>query len=381
MRRPSRRARAGSALLLIWARGLDGERVWALEDCRHVAGSFERFLIARGERVLRVPTKLMADSRRRRDARQVRQHRRDRRRPRRAGAKESTRCRPRTWTGPSSICGCWSITANAWSASASRSTTRSNGTCTICGPNSSCPAARCSRPSGAPGSAGASRAPSRPCASGSPATSCAACANSPHSIRALEAEIAQLVAQVAPQLLCRARVRAAHRGQARRRDRRRRPLRLRRQARPRRRPRPDPGQLRQDQPTPARPRRQPPDQRRDPPHRDHPRALPPRNPRLHRPQALRRQDAPRRHPLAQAPPRPPHLAPAATARAPPGPDDHTHFFDIGAAKAAVAPVRGCAARAGCSFRAKQKRSPGGSRQVLPGTSHLQIVSRHDGRRL
>jgi transposase len=35
-----------------------------LEDCRHVAGSFERFLIARGERVLRVPTKLMADSRR-----------------------------------------------------------------------------------------------------------------------------------------------------------------------------------------------------------------------------------------------------------------------------------------------------------------------------
>jgi transposase len=54
----------GFGALLIWARGLDGERVWALEDCRHVAGSFERFLIARGERVLRVPTKLMADSRR-----------------------------------------------------------------------------------------------------------------------------------------------------------------------------------------------------------------------------------------------------------------------------------------------------------------------------
>jgi transposase len=54
----------GFGALLIWARGLEGERVWALEDCRHVAGSFERFLIARGERVLRVPTKLMADSRR-----------------------------------------------------------------------------------------------------------------------------------------------------------------------------------------------------------------------------------------------------------------------------------------------------------------------------
>src|SRR4051794_13928076 len=54
----------GFASLLIWARGLEGERIWALEDCRHVAGSFERFLIARGERVLRVPTKLMADARR-----------------------------------------------------------------------------------------------------------------------------------------------------------------------------------------------------------------------------------------------------------------------------------------------------------------------------
>jgi transposase len=43
---------------------LGAERVWALEDCRHVSGSLERFLIERGERVLRVPTKLMASSRR-----------------------------------------------------------------------------------------------------------------------------------------------------------------------------------------------------------------------------------------------------------------------------------------------------------------------------
>ena len=54
----------GFAALLSWARGLGGERVWALEDCRHVSGSFERFLIGRGERVLRVTTKLMAASRR-----------------------------------------------------------------------------------------------------------------------------------------------------------------------------------------------------------------------------------------------------------------------------------------------------------------------------
>jgi transposase len=54
----------GFASLLVWARGLGGERVWALEDCRHVAGSVERFLIARGERVVRVATKLMAGARR-----------------------------------------------------------------------------------------------------------------------------------------------------------------------------------------------------------------------------------------------------------------------------------------------------------------------------
>src|SRR5918996_2710542 len=45
----------GFGALLRWARRLDDERVWALEDCRHVSGSLERFLIERGERVLRIP--------------------------------------------------------------------------------------------------------------------------------------------------------------------------------------------------------------------------------------------------------------------------------------------------------------------------------------
>jgi transposase len=54
--------RQGFAALLRWARRLDGERVWALEDCRHVSGSLERFLI---ERVLRVPTHLTAKTRKR----------------------------------------------------------------------------------------------------------------------------------------------------------------------------------------------------------------------------------------------------------------------------------------------------------------------------
>ena len=50
--------------LLGWARELDRDRVWAIEDCRHVSGSFERFLIDRGERVVRVAPKLMGVSRR-----------------------------------------------------------------------------------------------------------------------------------------------------------------------------------------------------------------------------------------------------------------------------------------------------------------------------
>lgn len=55
---------AGFVKLVAWARGLDRERVWAIEDCRHVSGSFERFLIARGERVVRIAPKHMAGSRR-----------------------------------------------------------------------------------------------------------------------------------------------------------------------------------------------------------------------------------------------------------------------------------------------------------------------------
>src|SRR5687767_3306705 len=51
--------------LLVWARGLDDrDRVWAIEDCRHVSGKLERFLLARGERVIRVAPRLMAGRRR-----------------------------------------------------------------------------------------------------------------------------------------------------------------------------------------------------------------------------------------------------------------------------------------------------------------------------
>ena len=50
----------GHGQLLEWARGVDLERVWAIEDCRHVSGRLERFLLGRGERVVRVAPRLMA---------------------------------------------------------------------------------------------------------------------------------------------------------------------------------------------------------------------------------------------------------------------------------------------------------------------------------
>jgi transposase len=54
---------AGHQRLLGFARKLDGERVWAIEDCRHVSRRLEAALLRAGERVLRVPPKLMAGAR------------------------------------------------------------------------------------------------------------------------------------------------------------------------------------------------------------------------------------------------------------------------------------------------------------------------------
>jgi transposase len=54
----------GHLAALRWARGLDEERVWAIEDCRHVSRRLEQALIAAGERVVRVPPQRMGASRR-----------------------------------------------------------------------------------------------------------------------------------------------------------------------------------------------------------------------------------------------------------------------------------------------------------------------------
>jgi transposase len=54
---------AGHLAAVRWARGLDEDRVWAIEDCRHVSRRLEQALLAAGERVVRVAPHRMGASR------------------------------------------------------------------------------------------------------------------------------------------------------------------------------------------------------------------------------------------------------------------------------------------------------------------------------
>ena len=54
---------AGHLAAARWVRGLDEERVWAIEDCRAVSRRLEQALLAAGERVVRVPPHRMGASR------------------------------------------------------------------------------------------------------------------------------------------------------------------------------------------------------------------------------------------------------------------------------------------------------------------------------
>jgi transposase len=63
--RPLAELTVGSAEdLLVWSTSLAVERLWALEDCRQLTRALEQRLQAAGERLVRVPPKPMAPSRR-----------------------------------------------------------------------------------------------------------------------------------------------------------------------------------------------------------------------------------------------------------------------------------------------------------------------------
>ena len=55
---------AGHQAAVRWARSVGEERVWAIEDCRHVSRRLEQALLAVGERVIRVSPRMMGTSRR-----------------------------------------------------------------------------------------------------------------------------------------------------------------------------------------------------------------------------------------------------------------------------------------------------------------------------
>jgi transposase len=52
--------REGHLRMLRWACRFDGDRVWGIEDCRGVSGNLVRDMLAAGEQIVMVPTKLMA---------------------------------------------------------------------------------------------------------------------------------------------------------------------------------------------------------------------------------------------------------------------------------------------------------------------------------
>ena len=54
----------GHAEAIMWARALFGtELVWGIEDCRNMSARLERELLTAGQKVVRVPTKLMSQMR------------------------------------------------------------------------------------------------------------------------------------------------------------------------------------------------------------------------------------------------------------------------------------------------------------------------------
>src|SRR3954453_6629878 len=179
--------RRGLGALLGWARGLDADRGWALEDCRHVSGSLERFLIERGERVLRIPTHVTATARR--SARQRgKSDPIDALNVARAGLQEGLESFPAAHRDGPELDLRLLVEDRERLV---RHRVELNSTLPWhlhdLWPELQCQLAPCSRRSGARGSRGAWPGPSRRCASGLRATSCVGCASSPRRSPGLSA--------------------------------------------------------------------------------------------------------------------------------------------------------------------------------------------------
>ena len=191
----------GFAAALDWARGLGGERVWALEDCRHVSGAFERFLLVHGERVVRVAARLMAGERR---------SGRDRGKSDRIDAIAVARAALREGLDRLPVAELAGVELDIRLLVDHRERLVRMRVALYndllwhlhdLWPELTFPGCALLSRSGRPGSHGAWRAPSRPRAIRIARDELRHLRELSHTIDALEAEIAELVAQVAPQLL------------------------------------------------------------------------------------------------------------------------------------------------------------------------------------
>jgi transposase len=288
--------------LLAWAAELDSERLWVLEDCRHVTGAFERELVAAGERLLRVPPKLTAPEQRVGRAR-GKSDSSDALAAARASLREPRLDRPRA--GEERLRELKLLVGHRDDLVNERRRAQQRLRWQLHELD-----ATLAVPPGALDRAAQLERVSRWLARREQTVLVriardlvGRCCSLTRAILELERELAVMTAQIAPALLELPGCGRAHRRQAARGDRPDRALPNGRSARPSWRRRPARSELRARAPPPARPRRQPPTQLSAAPDRGYPGPRPPGRSRLPRAQAERRQEPSRSDPLPQTPAR------------------------------------------------------------------------------
>lgn len=119
---------ADHLVLIRWADQFGADRCWAVEDCRHLSRRLERDMLAAGERIVRVPPKLMAHAR---DAARTygKSDPIDALAVARAALRDQVR-RPPTLMMLPANCGCSSTTARTWSRNTPGTSTGCAGICT-----------------------------------------------------------------------------------------------------------------------------------------------------------------------------------------------------------------------------------------------------------
>jgi transposase len=162
--------------VVAWARALGEERLWALEDCRHVTRGLEQELLDAGERLVRVPPRLTAPQRRRGRVR-GKSDRIDALAVARAALQEPDLDRPRAGEETLRELKLLSTIETTWSRSGAAASNGCAGTCTSSIRPSRSRWARSTVPSGSTGSAASSPGANGRRRCGSPATSSGAAAH------------------------------------------------------------------------------------------------------------------------------------------------------------------------------------------------------------